>query len=58
MKNWCNYTTITGDVKSKGASNKKILVLPRKKIEQGLLQQFERNPDYLTSIDILGYTHP
>ena len=32
--------------------------LPRRPMEKGLLERFEKNPDYWKAIELLGYEHP
>jgi len=56
--NWHRYDTITGDINSRGRYQGDIKPVPRRKMGDGTMEQFERNTDYLESIEILGYGHP
>lgn len=58
IQNWCEYDRITGDTSSQRGYEKEIKPVPRRNMEDGLLDQFEKNPDYIQSIKILGYGHP
>jgi len=58
IENWWQYATITGDTNSQRGHRREIKPVPRREMEEGLLEQFERNPDYIKSIEILGYDHP
>jgi hypothetical protein len=58
IKKWWRYTNITGDTNSKRGAKREIKQTRRQEIETGLLEQFERNPDYIEAIEILGYHHP
>lgn len=57
-ENWSRYTTITGDINSLRGRASEIKPVERRAVEEGLLEQFAKNPDYLESIRILGYDHP
>jgi predicted O-linked N-acetylglucosamine transferase (SPINDLY family) len=57
-KKWWKYTTITGDNNSVRGHSREIKRVPRKTMEAGLIREFERNADYIRSIQILGYMHP
>ena len=58
IQNWFEYTTITGDTNSQRGYREEIRPVPRREMEDGLLEQFEKNSDYTRSIKILGYVHP
>ncbi|MCK4790330.1 MAG: hypothetical protein KAV87_41720 [Desulfobacteraceae bacterium] len=58
INNWCQYTTITGDTNSQRGDRKEIKPMPRRKMLEGLLEQFAKNLNYKRSIEILGYDHP
>ncbi|MCK5683520.1 sulfotransferase, partial [bacterium] len=53
---WWQYTTITGDTNSQRGFKKEIKFMPRRPMEDGLLEKFENNEDYKKSIEILGYS--
>lgn len=55
---WPDYTTITGDTQSARGDKRIIRPVPRKQMEPGLLEQFEKNQYYIKSLDLLGYGHP
>lgn len=55
---WSGYTTITGDNYSERGYRREIKPMPRRNMENGLIDQFEKNPDYLKSIEMLNYGHP
>lgn len=57
ISKWRGYTTITGDNQSERGYKEIIKPVPRRQMEAGLVDQFERNTDYLKSIEILGYGH-
>jgi hypothetical protein len=54
---WASYDKITGD-KGGGRGGSVIRPLPRRTTEPGLIEQFEKNADYLHTIELLGYRHP
>ena len=58
IQNWCEYTTITGDKNSLRGYRREIKPVPRRSMEDGLIEQFEKNSDYIEGIEILGYGHP
>ncbi len=58
IRNWAAYHTFTGDIDSERGCPKEIRLVPRRPMEAGLADDFKRNPDYIRSIDILGYRHP
>jgi len=58
INKWPDFNIISGDCSGRGAKNSKISTLPRRNIDSELLQQFENNSDYLTSLELLGYNHP
>jgi hypothetical protein len=58
MQKWWKYTKITGDTNSQRGPRREIRPLPPRKIPGGLLEKFEKSPDYIRSIEILGYEHP
>jgi Sulfotransferase family len=54
---WSSYTFVTGDVSgSRGGTE--IQPVPRRAVDPGLLDQVGANPDYRTSLELLGYDHP
>ena len=58
IQNWCEYVTITGDAQSGRGQRREIKPVPRRRMEPGLIEQFEKNADYRKSIELLGYGHP
>ena len=52
---WANYPYVTGDKKGM-RSKTEIRKLERRPIEQDLLEKIEHNPDYLRTIELLGYS--
>jgi len=57
LDRWSDYKLITGAT-GKAMHRKKISALPRKHISPDILEKFERNPEYLQSLVLLGYSHP
>lgn len=55
---WADYDKVTGDRWGYGRGGKDIKILPRRNVEVDLLEKFERNTDYETTLRLLGYTHP
>jgi hypothetical protein len=54
---WSSYTFVTGDVSgSRGGAQ--IQPVPRRAVDPGLLDHVAANPDYRTSLELLGYDHP
>jgi hypothetical protein len=54
---WSSYAFVTGDVAgSRGRCA--IEPAPRRAAESALLEQLAASPDYRTSLELLGYTHP
>jgi hypothetical protein len=54
---WSSYAFVTGDVAgSRGGV--RIQPVPRRPAEPQLLDALQANPDYGTSLELLGYTHP
>jgi Sulfotransferase family len=54
---WSSYAFVTGDVSgSRGGSG--IQPVPRRPAEPGLLDLLPTNPDYVASLELLGYAHP
>jgi len=58
IQKWFEYNTITGDINSERGYKREIKPVSRRKAEDGLIEQFERNIDYQRAIEILGYNHP
>ena len=58
INRWWKYDTITGETYSERGDIVKMKPVPRKTMEDGLLEQFEENKDYQKIIKILGYGHP
>jgi protein O-GlcNAc transferase len=58
INKWYDYKTITGDTQSARGDKRIIKPVPRKKMEPGLMERFEENPNYQRSLDLLGYGHP
>jgi hypothetical protein len=55
---WHRYTTITGDTVptlGRGSQKKEIVHMPRKKVDEELVEQFRANDDYHRACSILGY---
>jgi hypothetical protein len=54
---WSSYAFVTGDVSgSRGGFD--IQPVPRRPAEPGLFDLLEKNPDYASSLELLGYSHP
>ncbi len=58
INRWGSYTKITGDIWGFGRGTNEIRPLPRRLLDATLLEDFKRNADYLSSLEILGYLHP
>jgi hypothetical protein len=54
---WSSYAFVTGDV-SGSRNGFEIRPVPRRPVEPELLDALHTNPDYLASLELLGYTHP
>jgi hypothetical protein len=54
---WSSYAFVTGDVAgSRGSTS--IRPVARRPMDPGLLDELAANPDYRTSLELLGYDHP
>lgn len=54
---WSSYTFVTGDVSgSRGGTS--IQRVARRAVDSELLGRLAANPDYQTSLELLGYDHP
>jgi len=56
---WFAYSTITGDTVSglgRGSMKKEIVPMPRKPVDDALLERFRGNVDYQHACDVLEYT--
>jgi len=58
IRRWMHYKTITGEVTSARAGDRRIAPVPRRPLEPGLMEAFEQNSDYQEAIRILGYPSP
>ena len=54
-ENWMHYTNITGDTRSRGLTQIKIVSLPRQPIERELLKEFRASHNYWEILKMLGY---
>lgn len=54
---WSTYSKVTGDPPG-GRGGKEIRPVPRRPVEPGLIERFEKNADYARLREILGYGHP
>ncbi len=55
---WHRYTTITGDTEpslGRGSQKKEVVSMPRKAVEETLLERFRANADYREACALLGY---
>ncbi|MEX0877115.1 MAG: hypothetical protein WD114_06620 [Phycisphaerales bacterium] len=55
---WASYTTITGDTTptlGRGAGRKEIIPMPRKPVDDALVERFRANADYRQACELLGY---
>ncbi|MHA7814528.1 MAG: hypothetical protein ACX94C_14180 [Phycisphaerales bacterium] len=55
---WHAYTTITGDTVptlGRGSQKKEIVHMPRKAVDEALVERFRGNEDYLRACAIMGY---
>jgi hypothetical protein len=54
---WSGYASVTGDVAgSRGGFE--IRPVPRRPVDPALVDALSAHPDYQTSLELLGYTHP
>ncbi len=53
---WYEYSKITGDIHGAGRGGDEIKPLPRRPIKSEQLLAFEKNPDYIYSLELLGYS--
>ena len=55
---WHKYTTITGDTVpslGRGSQKKEIVSMPRKAVDEALVEQFRANADYVRACELMGY---
>lgn len=52
---WFSYATITGDTGDAGRGEREIEEMPRREVEEGLLERFELNEDFVEAVGLLGY---
>jgi hypothetical protein len=56
---WAQNTHVTGDLPADLDGRRAIIALPRRRVpEPGLIERFERHPDYFPALELLGYGHP
>ena len=55
LHKWYLYKTITGDTDNQRVPKTSISVIPRRPMEPGLLESFEKSKDYWVSLELLGY---
>jgi len=56
IRKWPDFHKITGD--GLGKNFREIRVMPRRRVEPALLEEFGRNEDYRETLRLLGYEHP
>jgi hypothetical protein len=55
---WHRYTMITGDTEpslGRGSQKKEIVSMPRKAVDEALIERFRGNADYTKACELLGY---
>lgn len=55
---WFDYSTITGDTRpglGRGSTRREIVEMPRAVSDEGLLERFRANADYVRACELLGY---
>ncbi len=58
LDRWAQNDNVTGDQPVRKRRRTAIALSERRPLEPGLLDRFERHPDYFPALALLGYSHP